>query len=242
MPGTVTVWIDAFIPKDVPGYTQLITKGANIWKTAVPLPTLARLNPLNTFKDWSVGYLTDQRTFNSDPPSSVRMQSLAVVQLSPAATVTTTSHTSTGTTQVNMDSGDSTGFRKADMTRCVFGTILTQAPVSGYSPSFQTPQFPRAPFTPGVVTLTIKGAANDPLVSASADIDYVGTFTFKLDGSGGLTVEFDGEIDAFPAFECYAQCNNTTKTLFTAPPPSGNTVVNLLGSANRPMKGSVSFP
>jgi hypothetical protein len=243
MPSTVTVWINAFIPKDVPGYTQLITKGANIWKTAVPLPTLARLNPLNTFKDWSVGYLTDQRTFSTDPTLSVRMQSLAVIQLSPAATVITTSHTSTGTTQINMDSGDSTGFRKADMTRCIWGT-LTQAPVSGFSP-FPTPQFPRAPvqvFTPGVLTLTIKGAANDPLVSASADIDYVGTFTFKLDDSGGLAVEFDGEIDAFPAFECYAQCDNTTKTLFTAPPPTGNTVVNLLGSANRPMKFSVSFP
>jgi hypothetical protein len=249
MPSTVTVWINAFIPKDVPGYTQVITKGANIWKTAVPLPTLARLNPLNLFKDWSAGYLTDQRTFNTDPASSVRMQSLAVVQLSPAATVTTVSHTSTGTTQVNMDSGDSTGFRKADMTRCTWGTLLTQATVKVFSP-FPTPQFPRAPFTPipsapstpGVRTLTIKGAANDPLVSASADIDYVGTFTFKLDASGGLAVEFDGEIDAFPAFECYAQCDNTTKTLFTAPPPSRNTVVNLLGSANRPMKGSVSFP
>jgi hypothetical protein len=88
MPNTVTVWIDAFIPKDVPGYTQLITKGTNAGKTAVPLPTLARLNPLNTFKDWSAGYLTDQRTFSTDPTSSVRMRSLAVVQLSPAATVT----------------------------------------------------------------------------------------------------------------------------------------------------------
>jgi hypothetical protein len=148
-----------------------------------------------------------------------------------------------------MDSGNTTGFRISDMSRCVFGTLtqagaLTQAPPGGFS-SFPLPQFPRAPLqllTPLVLTLTVEGAANDPLVSASADIDYDGTFTFRLDASGRLTVEFDGMIDAFPAFECYAKCDNTTKTLFTAPPPSGNTVVNLLLSANRPMFGSVSFP
>jgi hypothetical protein len=109
MPSSVTVWIDAFIPKEVPGYTKFITKGTNAGKTAVPLPGLARLNPLNTFKDWSAGYLTDQRTFSTDPTSSVRMRSLAVVQLSPSATVTP-SHKSSGTTQVNMDSG----FRRHD--------------------------------------------------------------------------------------------------------------------------------
>ena len=88
----------------------------------------------------------------------------------------------------------------------------------------------------------VEGAAGDPLVSAAADIDYEGWFTLRLDSAAKqLTVEFEGKIDAFPAFECYALFHNVTKPLFTIPPPPGNTVSNLLGGPNRNVRGSVSF-
>jgi hypothetical protein len=238
---SVTLWIDAFIPKDVTGYTQQVMKGPNLGKTAIPLPTAARLNPLNTFKDWNCGFLTDQRAFSEDPTSSVRMRSLAVVQLSPA-TIASQSHTSSGTTQVNMSSGATTGFKTADMSRCRFGT-MTQAP--GGSPSFGTPKLPKAPIqsSGSAFSFTVTGAAADPLVSSAADIDYVGTFTFRFEpATSRLTVEFDGKVDAFPAFECYANFGGKTKALFTLPPPAGHTVVNLLGAANTPAKGKVTFP
>jgi hypothetical protein len=218
-------------------------KGTNVGKTAIPLPTIARLNPLNTFKDWSAGYLTDQRTFSLLPSASVRMQSLAEILL-PGASVIRTSHKSSGTTQVNIESGDTTGFGVADMSRCTWGT-LTQAPVGGPG-AFPTPQFPRAPvliIAPRLLMIKVTGKAGDPLVSAAADIDYIGLFTLTLDATGSrLTVDFDGKLDSFPAFEAYASFNGLAKALFTSPPPAGNTVTNLLGDANRPIRGSVSFP
>ena len=77
----------------------------------------------------------------------------------------------------------------------------------------------------------------------AADIDYEGTVTITRAAIGGpLTVKFDGKIDAFPAYECYASLNNVTKELFRSAPPVGNTVADLLGSANRPITGSVTFP
>jgi hypothetical protein len=245
--GIVAIWINAFIPRDVPGYTINISRGANSGKTAIPLPTIARLNPLNTLKDWDAGYLTDQRTFSPLPSASVRMQSLAEILL-PGANLVRTSHTSSGTTQVNTDSGDTTGFAVADMSRCSWGT-LTQAPAVGASlppiPPFPIPQFPRAPIVianPRVLTIKVKGQAGDPLVSAAADIDYEGVFTLTLDaGASRLTVDFDGKLDTFPAFEAYASFNGITKALFTSPPPAGNTVTNLLGDASRPIRGSASF-
>src|SRR5262249_55625422 len=138
-----------------------------------------------------------------------------------------TLHQSSGTTGVDIVSGVQTGFKVADMSRCSFGplTILKGLPNQLKA------------------TLSVKGAASDPLVWAAADIDYEGVFTILIDQtSGRITIEFDGKIDAFPAFEGYATYKGTTKALFQTPPPKGNTVMNLPGSANRPQKGSVVFP
>jgi hypothetical protein len=85
--------------------------------------------------------------------------------------------------------------------------------------------------------------AGDPLVYAAADIDYTGKISVTVDSSNPrrCNVGFAGKIDAFPAFEAYARLNGVTKTLFTSSPPPGNTVVNLLGGANRPVTGVASF-
>ena len=117
----VTFWLNAFIPKTVAGYTKVLTAGPHAGKTAIPLPTVARTWPGNTFKDWNAGYLTDQRDFNSSPTNSVRMQSLAKVELAGPEGPTLISpqaHRSSGTTEVNLVSGVQTGFKVADMTRC----------------------------------------------------------------------------------------------------------------------------
>ena len=68
----VKFWLRAFIPRNVPGYTKTITKGPYAGQTAVPLPGIARLNPLNMTKAWAAGYLTDQRSFQADFSVSVR--------------------------------------------------------------------------------------------------------------------------------------------------------------------------
>ena len=56
----VKFWLNAFIPKNVTGYTKVLTKGPHAGKTAIPLPGIARTWPGNTLKAWNAGYLTDQ--------------------------------------------------------------------------------------------------------------------------------------------------------------------------------------
>jgi hypothetical protein len=232
----VSFWLNAFIPRDVPGYTKTLPAGPHAGKTAIPLPGISRAWPGipflvtgNTFKDWNAGYLTDQRGFNPSPTNNVRMQSLAKVELAgpegPTLLAPQT-HRSSGTTEVNLASGVQTGFKVADMSRCRFFVLPRR--VSGV-------------FT--ALNVQLEGKAGDPLVGLAADIDYEGTFTVSVGNTpGAVSVSFQGKIDAFPAYDCYASFNGVTKTIFTSSPPPGNTVSNLLGGANRPISGTAAFP
>lgn len=256
----LTVWINAFIPEHVPGYTKKIPKGKHAGKTAVPLPGLALLNPINLVKDlfnwWDTGYLTDQRTFSIQQTASVRMRSLMVVDLAaPTPRMCHWVHESTGTTEVDMKTGEQLGFDFADMSDCWFrqieATPKQPTPMPGFS-RFPAPRYPTQPQSSNVAgngepskgptIIKVHGEAGDPLVSAAADIDYEGVFRIYLDPGKGCTVTFEGLIDAFPAFESYAVISGgKVQTIFTAPPPEGNTVTNLPGSANRKISGQATF-
>jgi hypothetical protein len=246
------VWINAFIPKNVAGYTKTLAAGPHAGKTAVPLPVVARAWPGNTFKDADAGYLTDQRDFDASPGASVRMQSLAEVEMA-VPILKRQVHRSSGTTEVNIATGAQTGFKVADMSRCQFMAVPSKGPANpgGFGahlamargstllPGVQSPQ--RAgPFD--AIALKLSAAAGDPLVGMAADIDYVGTFTISGRATpGSLSVSFDGLIDAFPAYECYASFNGMTKQVWKSSPPPGNTVADLLGPANRPISGRADF-
>lgn len=223
----VSFWLNAFIPRTVSGYTQVLAAGPHKGKTAIPLPAIAR--PLNPFKGWDAGYLTDQRGFDPSPTNSVRMQSLARVELAGPAGPTLIApqiHRTSGTTEVDLASGAQTGFQMANLSRCQFSVLPRR--VSGVFTSLD---------------VQLVGKASDPLVNLSADIDYEGTFTISLGSTpGSVSVSFQGKIDDFPAFDCFASFNGTTKELFRADPPRGNTVVSLLGPASRPISGAARFP
>ena len=177
------------------------------------------------------------------------MQSLVELELAPPQVkVVTTSHTSSGTTEVDIASGVRLGFAVADMTRCKFSALRDVPPVI-HSKTYRT--FPLGvPYTLGVPTagnptyeIDVDGAAGDPLVSAAADIDYEGTFEIDLlQNPFRCSVAFSGYLDEFPAYECYADLDGITKCLFTSSPPAGNTVTDLLGNANRRVSGMIRFP
>jgi hypothetical protein len=219
-------WINAFIPKTVSGYTIAITTGANKGKTAIPLPGSARLNPGNLIKNLNAGYLTDQRSFDDSLMASHRMRSLVAIDCT-GPSVVSTLHTSSGTTEVDTKSGDTLDFAVADMSRCSFSEIRARTAAGGGF-SF---------------SITYKGAAGDPLVYTAADIDYEGTIICTGNTVGKtLNVEWTGLLDEFPAYDVYCSLDGAKKTLGLFIPPSGNTVVDLLGPANRSVAGSVSFP
>ena len=72
------------------------------------------------------------------------------------------------------------------------------------------------------------------------EIDFVGTLTIDL---VARSVKLDGKIDQFPVFEAYATVNDGVGvTLIQESPPTGNTVMNLPGKANRPISKTITFP
>lgn len=220
----VVFWINAFIPKDVSGYTKKLPgTGVHSGKTAVPFPKVAKLNPLNLRRQ-STGFLTDQRSFSNAISASVRMQSS--VSITPSTGAMLQNHRSSGTTEVDMETGAQIGHAVANMRRCRFGTLKTTT--SGTTKTYST---------------ELSAAAGDPLVSLAADIDYTGSFELVVDSASNrpLTCKFDGKIDDFPAFEAYVLYLGRTQLLKQALPPSGNTVVDLLGWAKRPFKGQARF-
>lgn len=94
---------------------------------------------------------------------------------------------------------------------------------------------------PLMLFVEVVGQAGDPLVAAAADIDYEGTLSVKWQMNDSIVVAFDGKVDSFPAFEAYATVGRETKALFRSAPPEGNTVMSLLGRANRRMGGEALF-
>jgi hypothetical protein len=241
---TLKFWLNAFIPKSVPGYTKVIVTGKHMNKTWIPLPNIARSWPGNWNKDWEAGYLTDQRDFDNSITASSRMHCEITVEIS-TLTMVDQKHWSSGTTEVNLSSGVQTGFAPADMSRCKW-VQSTSAPPRGVGPAFGYNSGPPSTvplMPPGAARFQLTAAAGDPLVGMAADIDYDGNLSILVDPSTNkITVSFDGTIDEFPAYDCYAMYNNTTKTVFTNSPPPGNTVASLLGGADRSVSGSVTFP
>ena len=227
--GNLKVWIEAFIPGSVPGYTFTVPQGVHSGKTAIPCPLVA--TPVNPNCPW-VGYLTDQRSFDDSPSASVRMRSIAEIAVAPPAFIRHPGfeHVTSGTTELDKSTGAVTCVRPADMTRCSFQ-------------NFRVIPDPAAPLSGNFfIKISVVGAASDPCVNLAADIDYMGEISVFCAPRGGVVeVSFNGSIDSFPAFEMYASLNGVTRTLFRVPPPKGNTVADLLGGTNTPVTGIARF-
>lgn len=230
------IWINAFIPFDVPGYTISLPDGSEFaGLTAIPLPAVARLNPINFGKSLDAGYLTDQRFFDPDITAGCRMQSIADLSRGLLGWQLNNGHIgehrTSGTTEVDTATGERLDSGFASMERCAWsgGSIPEPAPGESFTQIFR-----------------LDAAAFDPLVSAAADIDYEATFTLISTPSGdGDVVQIDWEVtlDSFPAFEGYVERDGEITALFAESPPEGNTVQDLVGSANRLFSGSVTlFP
>jgi hypothetical protein len=120
--------------------------------------------------------------------------------------------------------GDVTCFQFADMSQCQ----VTNS--RGFTGIART------------IDLNIVGSASDPCVNLAANIDYsIHVFMFANDSTGRVEVFVNGLIDEFPAFEMYSKMDGVVNTLFRAPPPAGNTVMDLLGGPNMAVTGRVRY-
>jgi hypothetical protein len=219
------VWINSFIPNRVFGAVTL-TKGPHRGKVAIPLGLLGLAGNLD--KTMQTGYLTDQRDFSSDAGQSVRMQSLAELSVESVlrGSPIVEHHRTSGTVEVNTVTGAQTGSGTANL-------------YPGRNTRFD---ITIVPFPTLKLGLQVRGSASDPCLLIAADIDYTGAFDIYFNTDGTLHVGFSGKVDAFPAFEAYAEFNGQVKELFTYRPAPDATVTNLVGGASKTVAGAVSFP
>ena len=213
---TVKVWLNAFIPGDIPGLTQVVPAGAHSGQSMIP-------GPIPLVSDC---FLTDQRDFDADIHASSRMHSECEIDVgsplvlaTPGPTISTEWHHCDASVEVDCEDGDEECNQAADSSRMSFGNLRITS-----STSF---------------AIDLVGAANNGCYAGSPDIDYQGTFSVEL--STG-TVLFNGHIDAFPAFEAYATANGGAGvTLFRTLPLPGNDPWNLPGGAVRWHSGAAAI-
>jgi hypothetical protein len=92
---SVKVWMNAFIPRVVDGYTLDVPKGAHVGKTMIP-------GPFPT----SDCFLTDQRSFSNDVHAKSRMHCEANVDFLAARPTLGQWHNCDQTTECDCDDGD----------------------------------------------------------------------------------------------------------------------------------------
>jgi hypothetical protein len=163
-------------------------------------------------------FLTDQRSFTSESGAKARMHSQVWVWVKPDGYQWTQEHHCDETTEVDCEDGDVEGKKTQNNDNMAFGVL------SGSSSK---------------VVLDFKAAENNPLVTASPNIDLVGTLT--VDRANGF-VEFVGKVDEFPAFEAYVSINEgSPRTVAQLGPKPGAGPESLVWAANRAFSGRVYF-
>lgn len=247
----LTLWVNAFIPGDIPNYSRQLQAGPYAGRTAIPFPSL--LGPLDLERQAGgrlPGCLTDQRTFSDELGARSHMRSLAIVRLSPDIALVHTSHDTSGATEVDLRSGLEEKFGCAVLDRCSFGPLRrsTRLPHGLREPAVQVVIDPAELSKPGaaldVLELPLRAEGTSPW--AWADIDYRGTFFLYVSRRPGqpvrCLVEFEGLIEGFPAYEAYARLDGVTKPLFASSPPDGNTILSQVGWPTYEIDGRAEFP
>jgi hypothetical protein len=261
MPGpirSVRVWINAFIPGHVPGYTGGIASGPN-----------AGLTVLYGVGPSPFGYLTDQRGFSPSLDAKCQMQSLARVDLttarpklsewhrcdfslplgssSPGAAAdwqaeSIPSEQTAGDSQA--DAADAAESRQMRVTLVDRSSSQTAVAVRRLGPVAMHTRAAssRAGGSHEIIQLYFECSARLPCAVLAAhfgDIRYQGLVTIEL---AERSVEFNGTVHRFPAFEMYAALDNTpAQPLFRISPPRGDHALDRPAAAQRAARGRVTF-
>jgi hypothetical protein len=147
---SVKVWVKAFIPRDIPGYTQELTSGPYRGQSVIPHPVL------------SYCYLTDQRDFGSSENASARMTSSLTVTGLPDNMAVQQRHYIGDTVEVQCGSGNRTCMDNADSGRMHF----TVKGAQDHQVSVRLEAAARNPCSLGT--------------AIAGDIDYTGTILIDL--------------------------------------------------------------
>jgi hypothetical protein len=221
------MWINAFIPQTINGYTRRVPGHAHL--TMIPGPGIPLLGsqsylhianktePGGPLALTLFGYYTDQRSFSNRVHASSRMHSEVRLDLRPSPGGMTQWHKCDETVECDMVTGRTLAHRHGNTSRMTFTMGPRRVGTSH--------------------TILFSCAAHNPCVLPSAvvgDIDFAGTLTFD---ESRRVLELDCKVDDFPAFEAYAALNDGAGVpLFRLPPPPAHTVMNLPGPPRRPIR------
>jgi hypothetical protein len=160
---------------------------------------------------------TDQRDFSQDINASARLHSEVTVDFSgPTPGLAGIHHKCSPTIECDCEDGDEECNKAADTSEMSF-TLLSGTSVHSAS-------------------LKLVGAAHNGCVPGSPAIDYTGTIAVRTDAR---SLEFDGFVDVFPAFEAYARINDGSPTrLFAILPKPGTDPWNLIENPLEPNGGN----
>lgn len=218
---TVKIWIKAFIPQEILGYTIPVRGGPYLGQTMIPGPPFSS-KPLGCF-------LTDQRDqgnqggFSSDIDAKSWLTSIGVIDVE----------------QARITNGKR-GIHYSDLTtelNCNSGNIICER-----AGSIRGKGFYGLTVIGDTITVKLEAAAKNPCIGGSSDIGYNGTITIRLLNSGQqVQVSFDGYIQPFPAFEMYVSVDDGAPHAVITPqsPEPDTTPWNLPRDPNRYVSGAV---
>lgn len=205
----VKIWINAFIPEEMDGLTEIVPLGEYTGKTMIR-------GPVSVVNDC---FLTDQRGFSDDSDASSRMHSLVEIECTEPSLVEE-NHRSDPTIEIDCEDGDE---------ECKSSSSVSRLRIEEFSSSFVE--------SATQIEFKFVGEGSNSCFTWAPDIDWEISVIVNYYPNDKIIIEVDGEIDEFPAFEMYAQVNNGfTVDLFQEEPEVGNSPGNLLGWANRSVK------
>src|SRR5687768_10757598 len=202
-PLQVRLWLSAYIPRTIAGYTRTIGSGPHSGKTVIPAPQPA---PFTTC------FLTAHRAFESNPTAKHRMQSALAIDLVGGALISHVAH-SDATIEVDCSTGAEKCNRVADTNRIVARNFSKTVEPNGRRRYF----------------FTLAAAGSNPCVTPSPDIDWLLPVIVEHDPvAQTVNMTVDGMIEPFPAFEMYATFQAAAPTvIFQESPVPGATPWNL---------------
>jgi hypothetical protein len=228
---SLRVWINAFIPGHVPGYTDELTTGLHAGKTV--------LYGLGGGKE---AYMTDQRMFSSALDASSQMHSEALVDFLASPAKLAEWHACDFSAPLAGEDGAAER-QPADTSR-MHVTMATQRTLSSHRDVARAVGvLPRRLDASAEEIYLYFSAAATPVCEHMAahfgDITYEGVAIFDPPRSA---LAFHGEVHRFPAFEMYASVNEAAPiAVFRLSPPRGSQTLHRPGAGRRPIKAAATL-
>jgi hypothetical protein len=214
---TIRLWINAFIPREIPDTTRILDHGEHAGKTILPVPMPTIL-----------GYLTDQRDFSTDPMASSRMHSELAIDVA-TGRILQEVHRCDPTTEIGNKDGIVSCEECADTSDMKFSLLNVNNDSRTLTVNINA--------SARNACLKLANRAVSPR------LDISGTISIRLSEMYDTAlVWFNGLIEPYPAFEMYACANGKQpETVFKVGLTPHATILDLVGAPGREIYGEAEL-